>query len=129
MDLVLLVKYSECQGSTLQCSRSALYLNVFNNSSKEKVCPHWTYCTPGNSSCSCGDSIYGVVKCIDDKSPVYVLSCHCMILSDRGTVVEGMCPYLCTNNFQTVIRDNRDLRNGRTCNKIISQNRSGQLCG
>ena len=130
MVFVLLVKYSECQDSTLQHSRFASDHKVFrNNSSKEKVCPHWTYHTPRNSSCRCGDSIFGVIKCTDDKSPVYVLSCHCMTLSDWGTVVEGICPYLCTNNFQTVIHDNRDLHNGHICNKIMPQNRSGQLCG
>ena len=74
---------------------------MFNNisESKEAACPHWTYHTPRNSSCRCGDSIYGVVKCTDDKSPVYVLSCHCMTLSDWGTVVEGICPYLCINGY------------------------------
>lgn len=52
-----------------------------------------------------------------------------MSLSHWGEAVEGTCPYLCTNNFRTVVKDNGDLQNGRICNKEIPQNRRGQLCG
>ena len=50
MVFVFLVKYNECQGSTLQHSRFASDHNniIFNNisESKEAACPHWTYHTP-----------------------------------------------------------------------------------
>ena len=127
---VLLVQNHEGYSSTtLQRSKPASEHNVLGESSNQNPCPHWTYRTHQNSNCTCGNSIFGVVTCTNDKSPVYVLSCHCMSLNHWGEAVEGMCPYLCTNNFHTIVKDTGDLQNGRICNKKIPQNRHGQLCG
>ena len=127
--LVLLIQYHGGQSSPLQHSEFASEYNRLSNNSNQQPCPHWTYRTHQNSNCTCGNNINGVISCTNDKSPVYVLSCHCMSLNRWGEAVEGQCPYLCTNNFHTVVKDTNDLRNGRICNKKIPQNRHGQLCG
>jgi hypothetical protein len=116
LKLVLLVQYHGGQSSTLQRTGYASELNVLSNKSN----PHWTYRIHQNSNCTCGNSIYGIISCINDKSPVYVLSCHCMSLNRWGKAVEGKCPYLCTNNFRTLIKDTSDLRNGQICKKEIA---------
>ena len=70
--------------------------------SNESTCPHWTFHKYHNSSCVCGSSSHNTIRCTDDKSPAGVLSCHCMSRSESNKsdgVVEGNCPYLCTNDF------------------------------
>ena len=125
--LELLAQCSVSQSSILQHSSEN---TVLGNDSIQKACPHWTYRTHQNSNCTCGNSIFGIVSCKDAKSPVYLLTCHCMSLNHWGEVVEGMCPYLCTNHFHTVVGTNSsDLHYGNICNKVIPQNRHGQLCG
>ena len=99
---------------------------------RQSVCPHWTYNKYHNSSCVCGSSRYGTIICKDSESLVRILTCHCMSRSESsksGGIVEGMCPYLCTNGFYTDIEPDFDFFKDDLCNKVISQNRTGQLCG
>ena len=95
--------------------------NMYRNSS----CPPWRYHKFHDSSCECGDSINGIVRCSDDGS-VCLLNCHCMSYSDHDgdMMLVGDCPYLCTNYFYTEFTDISDL-----CNLYIHQNRTGQMCG
>ena len=82
-----------------------------------------------NSSCMCGPKINNLVDCENDWSTVHLQSCHCMSYmdkSDRGTVVMGACPYLCTN-YIYMINANNNLSN--LCNSNIQQNRQGHMCG
>ena len=97
-----------------------------------KSCPHWTYRKYHNSSCICGNKLLEVVQCVDDKSPVKLATCHCMSRSESKEydgVIEGVCPYLCTNHFFTNITKDIDFQTEDICNDIIPQNRTGQMCG
>ena len=93
------------------------------------ACPPWKY-HKYNSSCVCGPSIHNIVDCEDNRSTVYLLSCHCMSHKANGNndtaVVVGACPYLYTNYFYTTIYADTNL--STLCNGDVHQNRQGQMC-
>ena len=95
-------------------------------------CPPWNYDKYHNSSCFCGASLHGTIKCfqIDDKSTVKLLTCNCMSYSDNSDsdeVLVGACPYLCTDKIYNEISQRKNLSN--ICNRDSQQNRKGQMCG
>ena len=104
----------------------------YKSNHKWPTCPPWMYHKYHNSSCVCGSAIHDIVDCeVSNQSTIILLMfCHCMSYSDSGdgdTVVIGACPYLCTNNFHTIIYDYTNLTT--LCDRDIHQNRQGQMCG
>ena len=91
-------------------------------------CPPWQYRKFDNSSCECGDSIYGVVLCDEYDNSVSLFICHCMSYSDHSDMMlVGDCPYLCTDDFYTHIFEYTNITD--LCNRNIQLNRKGQMCG
>ena len=95
---------------------------------EQPSCPPWKYYKFFNSSCECGDSIHDIVLCDEHDDDVFLLTCHCMSYSDHSDMMlVGDCPYLCTDNFYTHIFEYTNITN--LCNRVIQQNREGQMCG
>ena len=126
--------YSQDTGPIDQ-GNSAPYTNVSS-------CPPWTYHKSGDSNCTCGDSVNGVVLCNksdhmhrpwcpsskDEPLSVCLLTCHCMSYSEKfDTIIMGECPYLCTSSYYYRIPTLPDRLN-TTCTSVVPQNRTGQLC-
>ena len=66
-----------------------------NGSSEVSVCPTWTYPTPPNNECVCGDGIDGSISCDPDTLTVSITKKYmCMFFSEElQTMFAGTCPY------------------------------------
>lgn len=92
------------------------------------TCPTWHMPTKVNeSSCECGPSLYGVVKCNEWNNSVSLLACYCMTQSKLlNETIVGNCLYTCAWKFWTLLSNETAALDGETC---LPLNRAGQLCG
>ena len=90
-----------------------------------------TWRTPGNStSCECGSSREGIVKCDNSSGKVSLLRCYCMTFDvNESVLVVGRCLYGCVRrNYANSYY--RRPSNKSKLNELCSRfHRKGQLCG
>ena len=90
-----------------------------------KTCPTWNHLDSTNS-CTCGDSLGGVVDCYFNIPKVIIKSHYCMFLNKKNSTLQliGSCPY---GTGVTLPSNASELINKfKQCSDL---HRKGRLCG
>ena len=93
------------------------------------TCPSWQMPSEDNnsSSCKCGPSLSGIVKCDETYNGVYLLPCYCMSESELlNKTIVGNCLYTCGWLYRTALTNDPVGLDNQTCKPL---KRTGQLCG
>ena len=96
-------------------------------SNLQSTCPTWHVQTQvnGSSTCKCGATLNGVVKC--NNNGVNLLACYCMTQSELlNKTIVGNCLYTCSWKYQTLLPNETSALDRETC---LPFKRAGQLCG
>ena len=94
----------------------------------DETCPHpWTVARKenGTTTCECGDTLGGVVKCDSKSFEVQLLQAYCMTSSDNVNAVVGHCASTFLKLTTNIVNNVSDL-NDAMCGHL---NRTGQMCG
>ena len=127
--LIGLLDTCQCQNDNQQEIR--MYVQQLENVSTSTAKPlspschgPWTIAVnkSDNTSCQCGSSVGGLVKCDSHSFDVQVLTCYCMThyQKDSNITVVGACMYACHQPRGS------DYHSPLHCNE---PDRDGQLCG
>ena len=128
--MILLIDYTRLQGR----AKLALLLLVVlasaavgTHAAEDRSCPLWTYWQNSSSSCVCGSSADGLVKCDRHTHTLTLRSCGCLT-HDYSTnkSIAGYCAYSCVLHLHNPIHIvNETSNSSETCDLF---KRTGPLC-
>ena len=134
--VVFLLKNSTYEPSGLDAGQDLVVVRTGNISSDNSTCPPWFVHSDdanNSSTCTCGNSLGGVIKCNSSQQESFILNAYCVTHDKYLGTVAGLCIY---NQWYIAgtMHSSINYRLPHTISELNNAmcghlNRTGRLCG